>query len=96
MDEADMAVAGFSCTYGRMEVVNCPPAVTYQPFYFFTRYPLETTKLWNLLKLLTPNSWILSFAAIISSVVMLKLFTFVGVNLGCGTSVQDVTLVPFR
>ena len=96
MDEADMAVAGFGCTYGRMEVVHCPPAISYQPFYFFTRYPLETTKLWNLFKLLTPTSWIWTFASIISSVAMLKLLTFVGVNLGCGTSVQDVTLVPFR
>ena len=96
MNEADMAVYGFSCTYGRMEVVNCPLTISYQPFYFFSRYPQETTKLWNLLKLLTPTSWILSFAAIISSVIMLKFLTLVGTYLGCDTSVQDVTLVPFR
>ena len=39
MDEADMAVFGFGCTYERSKVVHCPPAVQYFPMYFFTRYP---------------------------------------------------------
>ena len=91
-----MAVAAFSCTYERMKVVLCPPAINYQPYYFFSGYPKETTKLWNLIKLLTPISWLWTFSAIISILVMLKFFTFVGVYLGIQTSVQDITLVPFR
>ena len=75
MDNADMAVFGFTCTYGRMEVVLCAPAVSYQPLYFFSRYPLETTKMWNLLNLLTPISWFWTFLAIISVVIILKLCT---------------------
>ena len=96
MDEADMAVFGFGCTYGRSKVALCPPAMTYEPHYFFTRYPLETTKLWNLLNLLTPTSWIWTFSSIFSIVIMLKILTVVGSYLGIETSVQDVTLVPFR
>ena len=62
MNKADMAVYGFACTYARMEVVHCPPAVSYQPMYFLSRYPLETTKIWNLFKLLTPISWFWTFS----------------------------------
>ena len=96
MDEANMAVFGFGCTYSRMEVVHCPPSVLYQPFYFFSRYPLETTKIWNLFKLLTPISWFWTFSAIISTVAILKFLTAIGTYLGCPTAVQDITLVPFR
>ena len=91
-----MAVFGFTCTYGRSKVAHCPPPINYLPHYFFTRYPQEKTKIWNLLKLLTPTSWIWTFSAIIITVLILKLFTLVGTYLGCGTSVQDITLVPFR
>ena len=91
-----MAVFGFACTFGRSKVVLCPPPTDYQPQYFFTRYPQETTKIWNLTKLLTLTSWIWTFSTIIVTVIMLKLFTLVGTYLGCDTSVQDITLVPFR
>ena len=96
MNEADMAVHGFGCTYERSKVVLCPPALIYQPLYFFTRYPLETTKLWNLVNLLAPTSWIWTFSAIISIIIMLKVLTIIGSYLGCETSFQDVTLVPLR
>ena len=96
MDKADMAVIHFSCHANMDKNHFCLPAIVYVPYYFFTRYPLETTKVWNLVKLLTPTSWIWTFSAIISIVVMLKSFTTIGTYLGCNTSVQDVTLVPFR
>ena len=96
MDEADLAVFGFSCTYERSKIALCPPAVNYYPDYFYTRYPLETTKMWNLVKLLTPISWTWTFTAIISIVMVLKYFTLSGTVLGYNTSMQDITLVPFR
>ena len=96
MDEADLAIFGFGCTYGRSKVALCQPAVQYLPMYFFSRFPQETTKIWNLVKLLTPTSWIWTFSSIISVVILLKCFTVIGTFLGCHTSVQDLTLVPFR
>ena len=96
MDEADMAVAGFACTYERSKVVLCPPAVQYSPYYFFTRYPLEKTKVWNLLNLLSPTSWIWTFSATMSIVIVLKSFTIVGIHMQCYTSMQNITLVPIR
>ena len=44
---------------------HCPPAVEYSPYYFFSRYPLERTKLFNLQNLLTPGSWFAYFITII-------------------------------
>ena len=56
----------FGCTYGRSKVALCPHAIGYKPYYFYSRYPLERTKLWNLVKLLTPSSWFAYFVTIIS------------------------------
>ena len=96
MDEADLAVFGFGCSYERMRVVNCPPSITYLPNYYMTRYPKERTKIWNLFRLLTPISWLFTFSAIALIVITLKWFTFVGTNLAIKTINQDITLVPLR
>ena len=93
--EADFAVVYFNCNEPEKRII-CLPALHYLPYYFFTRYPLETTKVWNLFKLLTPTSWIWTFSAIVVIVFVLKCFTLIGTSLGCITSVQDVTLVPIR
>ena len=95
MNEADLAVLHYACN-PPIDKSHCLPAVGYLPFYFFSRYPLETTKVWNLLKLLTPTSWIWTLFSIISIVMILKCFTLVGTHLGCKTLMQDITLVPFR
>ena len=96
MNEADFATHGLGCTYGRNKVVNCPPAVVFLPSYFFTRYPLETTKVWNLLKLLSPTSWIWTISSILIIVISLKAFSSFGIYQGCSYSSQEITLVPFR
>ena len=87
---------GFACTYGRSKVALCPPAVLYQPLYFFSRYPLETTKLWNLKNLLTPMSWFAYFITIISVIIYLKLSCYVGRKLGLNMVTEEIALVPFR
>ena len=52
-DEADYAMWGFSFTYARSKVVAFAPGTTYQPQYWLTRYPLELSPTWNLLRLFT-------------------------------------------
>ena len=97
MDEADMGVEGMLCTYERSRVVLCPHPVHYFPMYFFSRYPLETTKMWNLFKLLTPTCWLMVFLSILSIIMMLKFFTFVANSLKKSpTTLMDITLVPIR
>ena len=85
-----------ACTYGRSKVAHCPPAVGYQPFYFFSRYPMETTKLWNLKNLLTPASWALYFVTITCIILSLKLTVYVGRMLGLNNFTEEIALVPFR
>ena len=85
-----------ACTYGRSKVALCPPAVVYHPFYFFTRYPVEKTKLWNLKKLLTPTSWCAYLITISLVTICFKLFTFIGRRLGLNTVTEEIPLVPFR
>ena len=71
-----MAVPLFSNEYGVSKVAYFPPAVNYYyPLYFYAKYPDETTKIWNLIKLLTPTSWLWTFSAIVLTVVALKCFT---------------------
>ena len=36
-DEADLAVQGFSFTYARAQVALLQPAVSYLPYYWWTR-----------------------------------------------------------
>ena len=87
---------GFACTYGRSKVALCPPAVSYQPQYFFSLYPKETTKLWNLKNLLSPEVWLAYFMTIICVVFTLKLSVHLGRNLGLNTVTEEINLVPFR
>ena len=74
----------------------CPPAMKYSPTYFFSRYPLEKNKLWNLTNLLTPMSWFAYFITILFVVISLKLSCYVGRKLGLKTISEEIALVPFR
>ena len=87
---------GFACTYGRSKVALCSHAAEYQPLYFFSRYPLEKTKLWNLKNLLTPMSWFAYFITITSVIISLKLSCYVGRKLGLNMVTEEIALVPFR
>ena len=78
------------------EVAVCPSAVTYTPNYFFSRYPFEKTKLWNLKNLLTPTSWFAYLITILVVTIFFKLFSFIGRKLGLNTVTEEIPLVPFR
>ena len=76
--------------------VHCPPPIIYGQEYFFSRYPLETSKLFNLKNLLTPGSWFAYFITISFVIISLKLSCYVGVKLGLNTITEEIALVPFR
>ena len=94
-DEADLGVGPLS-TCSKEGPLHCPPAHIYGPEYFFTRYPLETSKLFNLKNLLTPGSWFAYFITIIFVIISLKLSCYIGVRLGLNTVTEEIALVPFR
>ena len=89
-------MANFACTHGRSKVALCSSAVAYLPYYFFSRYPLEKTRLWNLKNLLTPTSWFAYLITISIVTICFKLFSFIGRKLGLNTVTEEIPLVPFR
>ena len=95
-DEADWAVFGFTHTYGRCGVALCPHAVSFMPRYWWTLYPQESTKFWNLTNLFYPEAWMWTFLTIILITVSLKLASLLGSKLGLNVGSEEVALIPFR
>ena len=96
MKKADLAVFGFAADNARIKVVHFLPSVSFGPKYFFTKYPDETTKMWNLLYLFTPTSWMWTFLSIASIAITLKIFSMIGTKLGLKLISEEITLFPFR
>ena len=75
---------------------HCVPFV-YGHEYFFTRYPLEITKFWNLVNLFTPASWMWTFISIFTIVLCLYLAMTLSVKMGLSSdSREEFVLIPFR
>ena len=75
---------------------HCVPFV-YGHEYFFTRYPLETTKFWNIIYLFTPESWMWTFISIFTIILVLYLARTLAVKLGLSAdSTEEIILFPFR
>ena len=95
-DEADWAVYAIACTYDSSKVGLCPHAVSYEPFKWWTRYPQETTKYWNLTNLFHPEAWMWTFLTFILVTVILKFVSVLGSRIGLSVGSDEVALVPFR
>ena len=96
MKKADFAMRGFALNLGRIKVAHFLPSVGYQPQYWWTRYPAEATKMWNLIYLFTPDSWMWTFLSIASIIVSLKIISMIGKRLGLNVLSEEITLFPFR
>ena len=76
--------------------VHCMP-FTFGYEYFFTRYPRETTKFWNIIYLFTPESWMWTFISIPMIIFSLYLARTLSVKIGLsGDSTEEIVLIPFR
>ena len=96
-DVVDLIFDSISCLYDNYtKLVHCLPAKDYLPHYFFSKYPLEITKLWNLKNLLSPTSWFAYFISIVIVVTSLKLSCYVGKRLGLSTITEEIALIPIR
>ena len=89
-------MARFAYTVQRMYVVDCPPAEMYEPHYWWTKYPPETTKLWNMLEMMDPPTYFLTFLSMISIVVFLKWMTKYGTRLGLESETTELICVPIQ
>ena len=85
-----------ACTYGRSKVALCPHAVRYAPLYWWTRYPQETTKYWNLTDLFHPEAWMWTFLTFILVSAALKFASVLGSKIGLNVGSEELALIPFR
>ena len=95
-DAVDLIFDDITCSYNDTKLVHCLPANKYSPYFFFSRYPLEITKFWNLKNLLSPSSWFAYLITIVFVITSLKLSCYVGKKLGLRTIGEEIALVPFR
>ena len=97
-DEADIVTPGdYTCYHGRGTVATCAPGSMYLPYYWWSKYPEERSPAWNLVKLVDPISWVLTFLSIVS----VSLFFFVSARIGASyfglqTFRKELILSPFR
>ena len=95
-DVADWVVPNVGCFYEQRKEALCHHAVSFQPFYWFTRYPQETTKFWNLTDLFHPEAWMWTFMTFILITVLLKFTSVLGSRIGLKIGSEEVALIPFR
>ena len=93
--EADLALPLLACTRQRMAVAHCQ-VLRYDPFYFWSRYPIETTKFWNMLELMDPPSYFFTWATLTAVVVVMKIMTKYGTKLGLPSATTEILCVPFQ
>ena len=75
---------------------SCAHSYLYIPFYIYTKYPSETNKIYNIINLFTPTSWMWTYISISSIFLGLKLATWVGTRLGLQTCTEEIILFPLR
>ena len=94
--EADLTMPGnYACTRQRMAVAHCQ-VLTFEPYYFWSRYPIETTKFWNMLELMDPPSYFFTWATLTAVVVVMKIMTKYGMRLGLTSATSEIICVPFQ
>ena len=94
--EADLAAPFVYCNFLTMRAALCPPSFTYAPFYWWTAYPRETTKLWNLLEMMDPPTYSLTFLSMIAIVAFMKFMTKYGTKLGISYRQQEILFSPIQ
>ena len=95
-DEVDWLVPNFLCTYDRSKVALCPHTVSFGPMYWWTQYPQETTKYFNLINLFHPEAWMWTFLTFILVTVTLKFASVLGSKIGVNVGSEEVALIPLR
>ena len=96
-NEAEWAVYNLGCSYhNQTKLTLCSQPTAYLPSYWWTKYPKETSKFWNLLKLLSPEAWMWTFLTFILITVTLRFASCIGNYIGINVGSEEVALIPFR
>ena len=97
-DEADIVTPGdYSCYHGRGTVAVCAPGSQYAPEYWWSKYPEQTSPVWNLVNIFTPMSWMCTFLSIVSVSIFFLVSARIGASFfGVHTFTEQIVLSPFR
>ena len=66
------------------------------PWYIFTRYPPELSKMTTLMRIFTPLVWFLVFLSILTLVALFKFGAYIGRKYGLRTANEEIALYPLR
>ena len=66
------------------------------PWYIFTRYPAELSKMTTLIRIFTPLVWSLVFLSILTMIVFFKFGAYIGKKYGLRTANEKIALYPLR
>ena len=87
---------GYEFKNGLGDFAHCAIATNFLPQYIWTRYPLPTTRMWNLLYVFDLPAYAAFFTVLSLTAAMMKLFSMIGSKLGLGTTTKEVILIPLR
>ena len=66
------------------------------PWYIWTRYPQELSRMTTLMRIFTPLVWFLVFLSILTVVAFLKFGANIGKKYGQRTANVEIALYPLR
>ena len=66
------------------------------PWYIFSGYPRELSKLTTLMRIFTPFVWFLVFLSTFAMVVFFNFGAYVGKKYGLRTASDEIALYPLR
>ena len=68
----------------------------YMPWYIFTGYPPELSKMTTLMRIFTPLVWFLVFLSILTLFAFLMFGAYIGKKYGLRTTNVEIALFPLR
>ena len=66
------------------------------PWYIWTRYPAELSRMTTLMRIFTPLVWFLVFLSILTLVAFFKFGAYIGKKYGLRTANEEIALYPLR
>ena len=99
-NEADLVVTNWGCQgyeFADMklgEFAHCAQPKGFQPRYIWTRYPLPTTRMWNLLVVFDPPAYAAFFTSLTLTAAVMQLYTALGSRLGLDSASEELILLP--
>ena len=95
-NQSDLVIDVWACRPYQIKVVHCTHPVRYSPEHFFTRYPLPSTRMWNLMSIFDIPAYICFFTSLSLTVVIMKFYTYLGSMMGLETVTEEFILIPLR